>query len=115
MPDLEMFRGNDRTFTLTVARDGRAVDLTGATLRWKARKSVKDLDADAVINKATGNGITITDPPNGIVDLTLLSADTKSLPAPLALIYEFEVTEASGAVSTPTIGVLLLKRTMVPV
>lgn len=116
MPDLEMYRGNDRVFSLTITRaDGSPVPLAGASLRFMARLSVSDTDADAVITKTTPTGITVTDASHGMVDVIIDSADTVSLYAPCTLIYDVELKEGSNYVSTAAHGVLLVKRTMIPV
>ena len=114
MPDLEMYRGNDRVFSLDITRGGYPINLTLATLRFLARKSVTDPDVDAVITKVTGAGIVTTDASNGMVDLEIASADTIGLYAPTALVFDIELTEGNGDISTPVQGVLLVKRTMIP-
>ena len=82
MYDLEMFRGNNRVFSLAVQRDGRPLDISGATFRFLVRKSVGDAPSAAVITKTTGAGLAISDAPNGIVDITFVPSDTNPLYAP---------------------------------
>lgn len=114
MADLEMFRGNTRVFTLTARRDGAAVDLTGGTVRFTLRVSAADADT-LLLTKTVGAGVTLTDPTNGVMDVSIASSDTKNLYAPQALIYDVELIESGGDVSTVDQGVLLLKKTIVPV
>lgn len=115
MPDLEMYRGNDRVFELTVTRDNKPVNLTGASLRFVARGSVK-ADSLALVTKTTANGgILITDAVNGQVQISVDSVDTADLYAPTALHYDVELEEANGRISTAAKGVLLVQSTIEPV
>lgn len=54
------------------------VNLTGKTLEFTAKRRSTDADADALIHKtsAVGEGIDITDAPNGEFTVTLDPADT---------------------------------------
>jgi len=111
--DLEMFRGNNRVFSLAVQRDGRPLDISGATFRFLVRKSVGDAPSAAVITKTTGAGLAISDAPNGIVDITFVPSDTNPLYAPQVLIFDIEMT-LSGEITTPVQGTLLVQRTITP-
>lgn len=66
--DFTAYRGTDVTLTIPVAdADGAPVDLTGASLRFTAKYSRADADADAVLVKetATEHGPGVIDVPPG--------------------------------------------------
>ena len=108
--DLTMTRGDTPTWTITIKRQGSVVDLTGATIKFTARKTVDS--PDVFFQKSTtGGGITISSPAaNGICVLALDAADTNSLPISkdTTLLVDLEVTESDGYKST-TLGTLLVQ------
>jgi hypothetical protein len=108
-----MTRGDDATFVI-VAVDAlnKPVNLSGATLRFTAKKS--RTDAVPTLSKSTGSGITHTDPANGQAELTFVPADTSSLYAPIALIFDVQLTEGTGKVSTIILGVLQIGADITP-
>ena len=67
MADIATYAGDTTVVDYVVTVDGAAVNLTGLTLRWAARRNYGD--AVPVIAKETGQGITHTDPPNGKAQL----------------------------------------------
>jgi hypothetical protein len=72
------FIGEDRTLRFTVLDENDAVvDITGYALEWVMRE--RPATATAAITKTTGSGITITDGPNGLCEVTIADADTLSL------------------------------------
>lgn len=72
--------GEDRTLAFTI-RDsaGTIVNITGWALEWVLRST--PYAATALITKATGAGIAITDGPGGKCEVVLARADTLLLPA----------------------------------
>lgn len=77
---LRMYRGDDRTWSMTATGDGSAIDLTDASLRFTARETI---GGDAVIALSSADGdITVTDEAAGEFDLTIPAADTASLVIP---------------------------------
>ena len=104
MIKLEMYRGDDREFTLTLTEDGAPMDLTGATVRWTAR--VRAGDADTVIAKTSSAGIAIAnDPTTGVAVLTIDAADTSGFAGRRDLVWDVEVTRG-GKTRTVLTGVL---------
>jgi hypothetical protein len=108
MADLTAVRGDTNEYDVTVTRDGSALDLTGATLKFTAKRSMDDSDLQAVFQKTIGSGIVVTDEPGGLATLTVDPADTSSLPAPRSFHYDLELTESDGRVTTVAIGQLRL-------
>ena len=95
MADFTMYRGETKTWEITVTDGGVALDITGANIRFVVRDgypaSTVVLDTDALISKSTAalGGITITDGPAGEFELELVKADTTSL-TPGAYYYGIE-------------------------
>lgn len=93
---ISMYRGNDRTVSLTIIKtDGTAYNLTGCTIQMIVKQDINDLDAEAIL---TFDG-TITGAANGVVEFYIVPADTSSIttlkdnvPYPC----DFEVTTATG-------------------
>ena len=95
-----MWSGDDKVITVTVYdNDDDVVDITDATITWRLSQNV---DSAALITKTVGDGITISDPTNGIFTITLEPSDT----APLSGRYyhECEITDATGDISTGAVG-----------
>ena len=70
-----IIRGTDFTFNVTVTQDSVAVDITGYTLYFTAKKQFSDADADAEISK-TILPAQLTDPTHGITAITLSNSET---------------------------------------
>lgn len=104
--ELSLIRGDTATFAFALVRGGRPVPLTGAAIRFTAKRSLAD--GDAVFTKTIDDGLTVTDAEGGRIDVTFNAPDTRDLDAPLTLVWDLEVTEAGGTVSTPLIGTLRL-------
>lgn len=89
---------NDRRLVVTVADDGARVDLTGVGLTFMVKRRRSDADADAVITKTVGSGITLASPQTGDTKgkayITLLEADTADLDGRYR--WELESDDAVG-------------------
>jgi len=103
--DLTMVRGDTPTFAVVVTRGDTVVDITDATFKFTARRAYGD-DA-AVFTRTSVAGITITDATAGKCKVVLQSADTTGLPAATTvLVYDLQITEDDGTVSTVAQGKL---------
>lgn len=95
-------RGDTFTKTLAIQDDsGAPQDLTGATVRMHIRESVHADTILAEISTVIGNAV--IDGPNGQIVLNLDAATSAALPAS-CLVYDLEITLASGDVWTPIGG-----------
>lgn len=108
MTALQNFRatsGDTITITVTVTDSaGAAVDLTGASIRWSARKLG---EADNAIEKTTSAGeVELTDPTAGEFEVVLEPADTASLAGVYQ--HESEITDVAGGVTTVATGAMTL-------
>lgn len=109
MNKLEMYRGDDREFTFTLTEDGGPMDLTGASLRFTAKRAASDADLVAVITKTTASGIvTDADPTTGIAVATVAMADTTALNRTTTLVWDLQVTRG-GRTRTVLTGTLLVR------
>lgn len=78
---LRMYRGDDRTWAMTLTGDGTPIDLTAATLAFSASRWP---GGDAVIELTSAAGdIVVTDAPGGEITVTIAAADTAELEIPV--------------------------------
>lgn len=89
----EVFRGDTPTLSFTLTQGGSAFDLTGATVRFMAKKRLKDTDANAIIDKA----VTIDDATGGLASVKLSTTDTANA---LCLFAEVEITTSGSDILT---------------
>ena len=111
---LEMIRGDIVTWQFTVTDNSTAVNLTGATVRFVVRDSIPagttTSDSGAVFVVTTTDNISLTDPTNGIMEITVPKASTYS-PASVNTLEYFYGVEAifSGATDPASIAYGKLK------
>lgn len=104
--DISIRRGDDETLTVTITDAvDLPVDLTGATVRFTAKRSAKDPDDRAVLSRSTGSGINAPSPTNGVAVITIPKALTALLD-PGTYDYDVQVTTAAGVTSTVVAGLL---------
>jgi len=108
--DLELPRGDTGRWNLAFS-----VNLTGAKIWFTAKRAYTDADNAAVISlSTTTTGITITDAPNGAATLVIPPSATSALvtpppPTPLTLVYDVQVKESDGTVTTVQWGKLNIR------
>jgi len=110
---LEMFRGDDESFDVRVYEvDGvTPVNLTGADLRFTAKRNVTDLDADAVVTLTTAAGtITITNAVLGQARLDVPAVQTNALTRDSILPWDLQVRDVSNKTRTLASGLLIIRR-----
>jgi hypothetical protein len=108
---LSMIRGDRREFAITLTDDdtGDALDLTTMTLVFTAKRRPTDTDAQAIIAKTEGAGITIdADPTTGLATLEIEPEDTEDLDDLRTLYWDLQVDNGAGDVRTPLSGRLAL-------
>lgn len=101
----ELYRGDTIKLLVTVTRDDVALNITGATFQFTARRwrgyatatFVKENSSFEVIDAAAGQVVVTMDP-----------ADTASLDIDMVLNCEIEMTEADGRVTTIAYGTISL-------
>src|SRR3972149_9419961 len=96
MNEIVLFRGDDKTISLTIKRsDATAFNLVLCTVTMIVKKNIDDLDAEAVITK-TGS---IIEAVNGIVEFYLAPADTNNatvLEDNVTYPVDFQVSTGAG-------------------
>ena len=99
MTRLAMTRGDSPVWNLIAYQaDGSRLDISSGSLFFTAKSSTRQADVDAVFQKTSGDGITVTDGPNGEFTVELAGSDTNSMYAPATLKYDVQyVTTGSKA------------------
>lgn len=84
---------------------GQPYDLTGATLRWTAKRNVVEPDpGDLQHVSGVGTAITITNAAGGRATHTITGAESDGLTAGVVHNWDVQVTAADGTVATPLVG-----------
>ncbi len=111
--DFTMFEGDSHILQVTVRdEEGAIVDITGATILWWMAKNNKAIEADVLIQKETGSGITIVDGPGGRFNVAILPPDTEDLGGK-SYYHEAEIDDG-GNISTVLTGTGHITRTLIP-
>jgi hypothetical protein len=110
----KMTRGDDRTIAGTLESGGVAVDITGYTLWFTAKRKLSDADASAVIRLSTDGGIggiSVISAAAGTFTISIAASLTASLPDVMQteLFYDFQIRNAAGAVQTLSKGRLIVE------
>lgn len=100
--------GDTRTIQATVEQStGVPFNLTGAAIKWQVfAMSSGTFTGEAIISKAVGSGITITNPSGGVFQISLASADTTGFAG--TYYHEAEVTMPGGIVHTAFTGTITI-------
>jgi hypothetical protein len=110
---LEMFRGDDESFDVVVteADEVTRVDLSGADLRFTAKRKITDEDDAAIITLTTTDStITVTDAANGEARLDVPAAQTDSLLKDSLLFWDLQVFDIADKTRTVASGQLIVRR-----
>ena len=95
---LELTHGDDETLHCQVMDPitELPVSLTGIVeITFMVKRSVRDLDVDALLTKTLTTGITVTDEPDGKFDVVLTNAETETLPVGV-LVYGIQLRDGAG-------------------
>lgn len=100
-PNLEIYRGDNKTFTVSFTNNSVPLDITGYTIFFTVKnQNVVDtsiLDTtDALIKKDITSH---TDPTGGITEIELVPADTFSL-SPGTYSYDIQWKSSAGEIKT---------------
>ena len=99
--NFEIHAGDDQAVMVTVKDEaGSVVDISGATeITWILKRS-EGSSTDTLTKSKTGGGITITDGPGGVFEITVTSSDTAALQG--LYYHKAVVTLASGKTTVLT-------------
>lgn len=106
-----VFSGDDLDLNVTVtdAADA-ALDLTSASsIIWRLSRHV---GATADLTKSVGSGVTVTDPVNGLLTVTIDAADTASLVG--NFYHELEIVNQANKKSTVLHGLFEIVQDAIP-
>lgn len=108
MSIISLYQGDDRSVAIDVS-----TDITGAALTFLVKVRRLDADADAVITKTIGSGITVTNAGLGLATLTLDAADTEALSTDPFYRWELQAVDATNEVHTLAAGRFVLRDDLV--
>lgn len=100
MSNKEIVKGDTVELKVTLTdSDGNAIDITGYTVYFTAKKNYSDSDSEAVITKEVTSH---SDPSNGITKITLDSTETDV--DARYYYYDIQSKDAAGNIQTPITG-----------
>jgi len=100
MANLEIYRRDDETYTLTFTNsNGTAYDLTDCTVFMTVKRSQEDSDDEAVISKTVTSH---TDPTSGITTIALTPTDTDIEEG--RYYFDIQLKTSAGEIKTVTKG-----------
>lgn len=105
-------RGDTNTFQVTAIRANQVVNLTGAKMWFTVKEHIWDQDDDAVLalnSVDDASQIVSSLPTSGQFQIQLTPADTDTLDR-YAYLYDVQVKEADGTVTTVQKGKLYLNK-----
>ena len=105
----QMWRGDTEVFDAAITVGGVAVNITGCSLKFTAKQSLSDADADAVFQLITPIEITITNGPGGLCTINVAGLDTSALLVPTLCYCDLQLVDTLGNVSTTATGTLFIK------
>lgn len=94
--------------TITVARDGAPVNLTGASLRFVVLREEDDADADAAFEKEIGSGVVVTNAATGAATVVISANDIAAFDPYTLLFYRLILNTGAGdeLIDTGTVRVV---------
>lgn len=112
--DIEAIKGDTEYYDLAAKRTNGPIDLTGASVKawFTAKKTVDDLDVNAVIALNSTDDptqVVFTNRPLGEFFVQLVPADTVAIEEE-SLVYDVQVREQDGRITTVSRGDLHLKQ-----
>jgi hypothetical protein len=104
---IRFVRDSDYSFSATVYRGEDVIDLTGATLTFTAKWTPRD--TDPVFTLTDSSGISVTNPANGEITITIPSTATADLPYDeVRLAYDLYVLTSTNLKGYPLRGTLII-------
>lgn len=100
---------DDLDGTVTTAA-GVAVNITGFSIWFTLKWSKGDADVDAVLQKTTADGITITSGADGEFTVTIDAGDLDAVDKDASLYYDIQIKDGTGKVYTRQEGLYRVTR-----
>ena len=104
--NLEMYRGDTMSFKMFIKINECPVDVTNGTFWFTVKDDITTTDAEALIVKTTGDGITFLNPTLGQILVTLNPGDTNTLDLPetATFCWDLQYQDVNGVVQTLLLG-----------
>lgn len=102
MPDLSVYKGDDKSWTLNFKSSNIAIDITGYVVFFTVKQNMTDgdlTDSAALIKKTISNH---SDPTHGITVLSITNSDT-NIPAG-DYFYDIQMKDTSNKITTVMVG-----------
>ncbi len=108
-PTFALMAGDSWRFDASLHdNSGKPLDLTSASILWRLYQGGK-----TIIELTNGNGITVTDAPNGLCTIMVTAAQTAAL-TPGTYSDQVQATLASGFACTQAVGPVLVSKPGTP-
>lgn len=108
MTDLVARRGDSETYELTLRdRNGNPLDLDTLTAMWfTVKRSPASPDADSIVQKTLGSGISVVDADAGTATVDLAPGDLAGLAGDTTIIltWDLQTKDVDGRIETPDEG-----------
>jgi hypothetical protein len=105
----KIFRGDTIVIEFAVSQDGVALNLTGYSIWFTAKKQKSDNDtAPTAIQKTLSSGIVVLDAAAGHIKVTILPADTATLSADTTYVCDLQVKSGGGVITTVADGTMAI-------
>ena len=100
-----MFRGDTKLITLTITKNGAALNITGFHVWFTGKLAISDTDVQAIFQRSTINGgVTLTNAASGIATVVIRPIDTDSLATETILFCDAQMRDSSGNITTLATG-----------
>lgn len=105
--DFEIYAGDSATVTIAVVNPNtqQAKDLSGAIVVWRA---INRITCEPAFAKTNGNGLEISNPAYGLIQITITANETKDL-SPGRYDHAATVRDGAGDTCTVTVGTMTVK------
>jgi len=105
----DMWRGDTQVIAGAITVSAVPANISGCSLKFTAKRSLQDTDANAVFQLTTPTEIVITNGPAGLCDINIASADTASETQAIRCYCDLQLVDTFGNVSTTATGTLFIK------
>ncbi len=105
----DMWRGDTQAIDATITLSAVPANISGCSLKFTAKRSLQDTDANAVFQISTPTDIVITNGPGGLCTINIASADTASETQAIRCYCDLQLVDTLGNVSTTATGTLFIK------
>ncbi len=106
-------RGDTIRLLVEVERSGSPLNVTGRDFWFTAKRRLSDPDVNAVAQKTliagAANGVEVLNGPAGQLLVTLDPSDTEGLTRAMTLVWDVQMREPDGVLTTVAAGTLLVQ------